>query len=180
MRHALRMIGSITLGVTTCVAWAASYRVGAALDWTWLSGEGGAGRSIRAVMEHGGIGVAWSVETDSDRIVQYVTGISWKMFEPEHAPFLSYPEAVANRIGFGYDRVVNVAGGSYSETSIAFPFWMIVCIAAMFPTITAMRRFVRVRRIELGRCASCGYDIRFSQQKCPECGLELARRTAEA
>ena len=41
--------------------------------------------------------------------------------------------------------------------------------------IDRLRRRRAVRWVEAGRCASCGYDLRASAERCPECGLKFSR-----
>jgi hypothetical protein len=44
--------------------------------------------------------------------------------------------------------------------------------------IRATQPYLRARRTALGRCAACGYDVRQSPQRCPECGEPAANRSA--
>jgi hypothetical protein len=57
----------------------------------------------------------------------------------------------------------------------AVPYWLIATAAAAPAagrTAVAVRRRRRVRR---GHCAQCGYDLRESPDKCPECGTAVPR-----
>lgn len=60
--------------------------------------------------------------------------------------------------------------GQYHGMSAAIPFWFGV-VAAGLPL--SRRAFItcRKRRRKLaGRCLLCGYDLRVSVERCPECG----------
>jgi hypothetical protein len=61
---------------------------------------------------------------------------------------------------------------------IRFPHWLIVAFTGVFPLSVllrsgsrAARRHYRTRR---GRCQSCGYDLRATLDRCPECGATRA------
>ena len=58
------------------------------------------------------------------------------------------------------------------------PHWLIALLVATpaLPIIWRGRIATRrARRIAAGRCAACGYDLRASNLRCPECGAETAR-----
>ena len=58
----------------------------------------------------------------------------------------------------------------------AVPYWapmILTAIPAGVVLTRTVRRFGRARR---GLCAGCGYDLRATTGRCPECGEEFARR----
>jgi hypothetical protein len=64
-------------------------------------------------------------------------------------------------------------------TVVAVPHWLVTSVAA-FPAllwcaavVPKRRRLSRRRR--LGLCLACGYDLRGSPERCPECGTIPAR-----
>lgn len=68
-------------------------------------------------------------------------------------------------------------GGTYMAdwlhgVRLWIPFWLLASLAAVLPilwmkAIWSDRRFGRVH---LGLCSRCGYDLRASKDRCPECG----------
>ena len=70
-------------------------------------------------------------------------------------------------------------GGSSSVRSwnLRFPQWPLIAVTALLPAIqqTAERR--RPRRLEQLRCIHCGYDLRATPEKCPECGNVVGQPT---
>ena len=74
-----------------------------------------------------------------------------------------------NKLGFGYNRrPYNKATGS--ETYAWIPCWFVMLLSATLPTIVFARARRARRRQRTGCCSRCGYDLRASPDRCPECG----------
>jgi hypothetical protein len=64
------------------------------------------------------------------------------------------------------------------EHVVVLPYWALLALFGALPGAWLRRlRGERVRRArrEHGRCERCGYDLRASPQRCPECGTPAAR-----
>jgi len=53
---------------------------------------------------------------------------------------------------------------------LQFPDELVTLAAGVLPVFVALRHLRRQRRKRGGRCARCGYDLRASPGRCPECG----------
>lgn len=72
------------------------------------------------------------------------------------------------------------AGSFRSSTIVITPDWAIFVVVVALPAIRIARWVRRRRRVARGRCAICGYDLRASHDRCPECGkpMESGKRIA--
>jgi hypothetical protein len=50
------------------------------------------------------------------------------------------------------------------------PFWLLVALPAVPALVAARRRWRSRTRLRAGRCVACGYDLRATPGRCPECG----------
>ena len=69
--------------------------------------------------------------------------------------------------GFRWDAVTN-PGGTFHD--LIFPLWAIALVTAILPCLWLARaRRHRIRARE-NICSNCGYDLRATPDRCPECG----------
>jgi len=58
---------------------------------------------------------------------------------------------------------------------ITFPFWIVLLVLCVLPA-WRLRQFFRQRhRNKFNLCPVCGYDLRATSNRCPECGTPKAR-----
>ena len=84
-------------------------------------------------------------------------------------------DSVWKRLGFyAAQGSIGSPGRVVGATStVMVPMWLPAALTAPLPALwlaTRTRRQRRRRRAESGLCARCGYDLRASTGRCPECG----------
>ncbi len=97
-------------------------------------------------------GAAWRAST-----LTYRTGLAWKGFS-----------------GWSTRWKPQLILGTPTRRQIQLPLWiptMLCLLGVLFRGRLALRRHV------LGLCVCCGYDLRGSSDKCPECGHPLETAT---
>ena len=71
---------------------------------------------------------------------------------------------------FSFDRSVT-PGALHRNSELVLPLWVFLLVFAILPTIYAGGRWRRRHRLRVVLCAHCGYDLRASPDRCPECGM---------
>ncbi len=76
-----------------------------------------------------------------------------------------------NKWGFGY---LDITGDAYSGKlrvrKLYMPLWWPILPFALTPAICTWQFWRRKHRRRLGLCPTCGYDLRATPDRCPECG----------
>lgn len=97
----------------------------------------------------------------------------WKSW-PAHQTFFGADEPPLLRaIGIGWIRTRTVLTGEmYWEVHVRFALLASVC--ALTTMLLVWHRWRTTRR-RPGLCLECGYDLRASPERCPECGTPIPR-----
>jgi hypothetical protein len=85
-----------------------------------------------------------------------------------------------NQWGFQFDSSSRPSGTPYGEhtnLSLTLPHWAVISPCLVLPAVAMVRlgRFLRRRR--QGLCLHCGYDLRATPERCPECGTVVRATT---
>jgi hypothetical protein len=157
--------------------WKGSYSAAADVHYLWRTGRPLVYRSVDAGSIDGGLFLSvltlkddapgraagwhweethsiwsWALATEQD---YYLHGWMWRKF------------GVVNGSG------IKSAEGMEAVTGVAVPHWCVVLALLGFPVSGVARwgrRKWRGRGEVMARCAACGYDLRASAGRCPECG----------
>jgi len=185
MRHLFRWVFNSTVAV--------SAMLGAALAWFWLSGYllGWSARGYRHHLD--GLGdsdyrlnvVGGGLEFAVQTFVISASALAAfreKGYTPnrneihlERLGSNDYPHRPLRSGATSFDAWRNVSISSSPVASITddgliVPCWFAFVVLSVCPSLWLIRRQRRVS-IERGKlCAACGYDLRATTERCPECG----------
>ena len=177
--------GSMLLCVALCALWVRSAGHYDRLDYTWVS-EPPVYRRTCIVTSNAGqcsVGfVAFDLEqvpaTPPDR-----GGWEHRSADRSTSPALMFPpyrrSAFSTEFAFTHrpwtGTTVSGSAASFTDWSLRFPVWAAVVLSAVIP---AGWSIVRLRSRTAGRrgdCRRCGYDLRASEDRCPECGEAIPK-----
>ena len=133
--------------------------------------------SSRRLLEEMDKGDIWKIE----RILAKREARSMQLFDPNPPTMREWRHAGIVLYDAPYPkRPQNFVGGAFKVVTI--PVLELIAVVAIFPIIVVVFRslagFRSRRRVSLGLCPSCGYDLRASQGRCPECGADEAGNSA--
>jgi hypothetical protein len=158
---------SLLLWLATAALWVRSYWVADAV-W-WLSR-----RSIHALQTNPGR-LEYS-EGNTAGFLDYPFRFGHHVIRPPRHLSLANSgdplDAVAWRFA-GFAWFGGLTPDGYEQHALALPFWFVWLLTAVLPLrwfSTVRRRRRLERRRNANQCVACGYDLRASGDRCPECG----------
>ena len=159
---------SLLLFVAIVSVWVVSYSVEVGLTYAHV--PAGRGPVDVVVVEcAAGRGNGWvgfdSYSAAPDPTVAVASGAGWGFRRPSRDPA---GRAEERFLGFAYHDLK--PGDWIHYTGVAFPLWLPALVFISFPSVISYRRIRGDRRRRLGLCPSCGYDLRATPGRCPECG----------
>ena len=86
------------------------------------------------------------------------------MYHPSRGPNFVGSSTESTCLGFGWDKWDR---GSYR---LRLPYWPFLVLSGVLPAFSVFRRTRRTAQTRAGLCSACGYDLRASAGRCPECG----------
>jgi hypothetical protein len=101
--------------------------------------------------------------------------LSGRRVTAEHVTMQIDPISMGMRSGFLWLNLgtipVGPSGLTLTYRAAGVPMWVLAIPLLLPATISILRHARVVRRIKRGFCPQCGYDLRESPDRCPECGL---------
>lgn len=67
------------------------------------------------------------------------------------------------------------SGMSFQFRELQIPYWLLTLSAWLLPAFCGWRQWKVSRRCGAGLCSKCGYDLRASSERCPECGTPIPK-----
>lgn len=90
--------------------------------------------------------------------------VSPLLFDPAHEKW--------KRLGFHFAKGI-VPTWTWHFSATIVPYWAILLALSVFPLRSAYRLGRHWTRGSRGQCRTCGYDLRASTGRCPECGTSV-------
>ena len=146
-------VALLVVCVATPAVWVRSYFIHDALDWS--TGHGRAG----VFSAHGRLGIG-----------HVIVSATWLPRVPRGLQFRAKPVGVSE-LKPGWSswtglQATYINQANFTASDVRIPYWMLLTTG--FVALMWLRR--RLRLPPAGCCLGCGYDLRATPDRCPECG----------
>ena len=171
------MVASAALLVLTCAAWVRSERFKDTLShWQELDvphelrlvPDHAHWRHVTVELAHGALYVQRGIYAHGSAPA---AGFKWSSMPVAFELFLCSPATPDVRMtvaGFAVSKWERFP--FWRSAAVRVPLWSIASASSIMPAIGLITSIRRRRRFGAGCCPSCGYDLRATPQRCPECG----------
>ena len=171
---------SLLLCVATCALWVRGYSVGEMAGWKsgewdgefafafsheayFLASQRGC---VSVCRQWGGFGAL----TDPEHLGWFYA--NWQprkrlVFPPERQDKVNITVGGGQLLYRVFDSGLGTRG---HVVHVALPCWLVCLLASVMPLHAWRRRRRRTARRRRGLCPACGYDLRATPDRCPECG----------
>ena len=167
------------LAIFVAVMWVRSHRHSDVFGGRGAASSSGWQRGMSAGSEFGSMNLEWWLRLNPDPSLR--RAMFWRIENSANRSHLQYPMR-HSWLGFGWERETLAPGRAGPSTTspltyvhrICVPHGSVVLLLLAVPTIPRLwqpvrRHWARLRHPE-GKCGHCGYDLRASPDRCPECG----------
>jgi hypothetical protein len=106
----------------------------------------------------------FEVSSDSVQALDALNSVPWR---------ITYRFKPTSPSQFGFQSEThrgNYKGNDYWTGSLAMPYWLPVCMFGFLPLWWLVYEGIRRLPSKPGICPGCGYDLRATPDRCPECG----------
>jgi len=170
---------SLVLCAAVVVLWVRSHRVEDAIENMWEKGQWSASvtRGWVSVYRERIVGPYASFREDEDRPY----GVRYVAHTPPWEPPPVFTQGNGRDIDLRWGTfslaVHDGTGGPWESvvTQVVLPCWSACAVLLVLPACRVVGRASQLRRRRQGRCPACGYDLRATPDRCPECGVAPAQ-----
>jgi hypothetical protein len=134
-------------------------------EWHFRAGRGGAALTLGHFL--------WNV-VPADGSMPVTDGTEWHWEGLDPVAPLDDTDTFWNRRGFDFEQYESKGNDEMWFAWLYFPLWLPTCLFAVAPGVWLARRITRRRRSRAGHCPRCGYDLRATPGRCPECDWRAA------
>jgi hypothetical protein len=174
----------LVLLVGLTVAWMRSYRVRDTITRQQALESGNESTSTEIMFDsQWGLARFLGSHRSSDRFAfaRWARGtIQWVRWNHSRNPAASSvpttQSSMINRAGFSWEWNAIASGGDRRRyLRFSAPYWAIVLLllSPVALVVPMWKRRRRTQRRQRGLCTACGYDLRASVDRCPECGTSI-------